>query len=123
MSLTSTTDFKKETRETRLNDITKWAQGTNDAGIIPYTETQSNLTFPEADAAAKAAIAAVVLNPDNTELRTNAAYAAALARDMKYAAMGRRRMFQLGVNNALRETYEGFKIAYDSTQESETVFV
>lgn len=123
MSLSSTEDFKKETRIDQLLVITKWAQGGKEAEIPLFSETQSNLEFPEADEMAKAAIAASAANPDNTELRTLAAYSAARARDMKYASMGRRRMFQLGVNNALRETYEGFKIAYDSTQESETVFV
>lgn len=114
MSLSSTKDLKKETRLKRLSDISKWAKGGKDAEIPLYTETQSTLKFEEVDKDAKAAIALVAADPDNVELRTKAAYAAALSRDMKYAAMGRRRMFQLGVHNALRETYEGYKIALDS---------
>lgn len=116
MSLSSTTEFDKESRIKRLTDITKWAYGGQSSELPLYTETQTNMTFPEATEAATTAIAAVADDPDNAELRTKAAYAAALARDMKYAAMGKRRLFQLGVHNALRETYEGFKIAADSVQ-------
>ena len=113
MSLTSTADIERDTKKQRLSDITKWAKGSKNAEIPLFSETQTDLTFSDADDAARTAIAAVADDPDNAELRTKAAYAAALARDMKYAAMGRRRMFQLGVHNALRETYEGFKIATD----------
>lgn len=116
MSLSSTQTLDKDSRLQRLNDITKWAYGSKDAEIPLYSETQSNMTFPEADAAAVEAVEAVAANPTNAQLRTKAAYAVALARDMKYAAMGKRRLFQLGVHNALREAYEGFKIAHDSTQ-------
>jgi hypothetical protein len=115
-SLSSTAKLDKRSRLTRLDDITKWARGGKEAEIPLYTETQTDMTFPEATAAAVTAIEAVAADPDNAQLRTEASYAAALARDMKYAAMGKRRLFQLGVHNALRETYEGFKIAHDSEQ-------
>lgn len=116
MSLSSTTDLEQSTRLQRLSDIAKWAKGGKDAEIPLYTETQSTMAFTEVDEAARTAVTAVADDPDNAELRTKAAYAVALARDMKYAAMGRRRMFQLGVHNALRETYEGYKVATDSKQ-------
>ena len=116
MSLSSTKDIEPSTKLQRLSDIAKWAKGGKDAEIPLYTETQSSMAFKEVEEAAKAAVATVADDPDNAELRTKAAYAVALARDMKYAAMGRRRMFQLGVHNALRETYEGYKVATDSKQ-------
>ncbi len=116
MSLSSTKDIEASTKLQRLSDLAKWAKGGKDAEIPLYAETQSSLEFLEVDEAARAAVALVQEDPDNAELRTKAAYAVALSRDMKYAAMGRRRMFQLGVHNALREVYEGYKVALDSKQ-------
>lgn len=113
MSLSSTDDINADKRKLRMEEAVKWLSG-NGLEIPLCTETQSNLDCNEAVEAANAALEAVAGDPDNAALRTEAVYKAALARDMKYISAGRRRMFQLGVHNALRELYEGAKIHIDS---------
>lgn len=96
-----------------LNNITKWANGGAPTGLI--TETQSNLTCSEAVSAAESAIAAVPGdNPNDTQIRNEAAYKAAFARDLKYAVAGRKHLQELGIHNALRGVYEGGKVAVDA---------
>ena len=114
MSLSYTPDPDEQERSKRLTEIASWARG---GKINHYAEDQDSLTFDAvAEDAAQEAADVAENNSQNARARAHAMYKLALARDMRYAAMGRRRMFELGVHNALREVYEGIKIDIDVQQ-------
>lgn len=97
-------EASKQAVNQRVQEVKRWASGATD--LPTFAETQSDFSFSEARQAAEAALGAVEGDPDNPDVRNKANYALALYRDMQYLAMGRKRMFQLGVHDGLRELYE-----------------
>ena len=101
MGLSVTKTLTSTEREKRITDIEKWAAGNFEIGdtlddLINYATTDID---PE---------------EDDVEIRVKATFVKALYRDLNYATAGRKRLFELGVHNALRELYQGSKIAIDA---------
>jgi hypothetical protein len=113
-ALSFTSELTSDARILQLLKITKWAHGGSGATIPLCSENYENLTFSDLVEQANTAADAVADNSDSVALRTVAAYQLALARDMRYASAGRKRLNELAVHNAFRETYEGFKTAKDA---------
>jgi hypothetical protein len=101
LGLSITKEFTSAERERRMGDIEKWASGGYDIDLAH--EYLKDVEIDDID-------------PEEADVRvrTRINFLRALVRDRDYSKAGRKRLFELGVHNAMRELYQGAKIAVDS---------
>lgn len=101
LGLSISKEFTQVEREKRMGDIEKWASGGFDIDLSH--EYLKDVEIEDID-------------PEESDVkeRTRVNYLRALIRDREYSKAGRKRLFELGVHNAMRELYQGSKIAVDS---------
>lgn len=104
MSVTILDSFSENSANKRFRALERWVRG---AGGWSLASERFGLDF----ATVKAQVSDDLENTAKT--RAEDTFLRALHRDGLYALAGRRRLFELGVNNAFREVYEPGKAAID----------
>lgn len=100
LGLSTSKDFTKSERIKRMADIEKWAAG--DVDLDTALEYIANVEITDID-----------IGEMDVKVRTQCNFIRAMIRDRDYSIAGRKRLFDLGVHNAMRELYQGIKIAID----------
>lgn len=109
MGLTFTDKLDKTDASRRIQDIEAYARG---AKVFKYfVEDLGDMQMESIKSSAEADF-----NEKDPWARAQNTYLRALYRDGQYALMGRKRLFELGVHNGLRETYEKGKQAVDASK-------
>lgn len=113
MSKSFTDELTVAKRDERMQKLRLFLSS-GDAPWAPYAEEfEADMSFPTSAGLKDEAMAALAEGKPEDRLAAN--YAAAAARDAKYACAGRVYLLKQGHHNAFRELYEGTKIAEDNT--------
>ena len=105
LGLSISKEFTVAERDKRLEDIEKWASGGFDLDLA--SEYLADLESDD-----------ITAGETDVNIRTRINYVKTLYRDLKYSTAGRKRLFELGVHNSMRELYQGIVIATASGDKS-----